>query len=123
MNTGEKQRFERLLKQQLEHVENSLDSVGQGFPPASDEPCDDVDLLNNHLITQIHVKLSDRLHRNHERIRQALRRIEAGTFGNCLLCHDEIEVARMNALPTTTLCVLCQDDHEAQKKNYFKEVG
>ena len=46
-------------------------------------------------------------------IERALRRLKAGTYGKCEACNVSIPVARLNALPFSTLCVKCQRDMEA----------
>jgi RNA polymerase-binding transcription factor DksA len=40
-------------------------------------------------------------------IRSALRRLDAGTFGVCEKCGDNIAEGRLNALPHVRLCVGC----------------
>ena len=40
-------------------------------------------------------------------IKQALRQIEAGTYGICLRCKAEIPQARLEALPYATTCTRC----------------
>lgn len=40
-------------------------------------------------------------------IRAALRRVDAGTYGRCALCGQEIGAARLAALPSATVCVAC----------------
>lgn len=45
-------------------------------------------------------------------IERALRRLKAGTYGKCEVCNISIPVARLNALPFSTLCVKCQREHE-----------
>jgi DnaK suppressor protein len=47
-------------------------------------------------------------------IERALRRLKAGTYGKCEACSVKIPVARLNALPFSTLCVNCQRDMEAE---------
>ena len=37
----------------------------------------------------------------------ALRRIDDGDFGCCLRCGDEIAKARLENMPTVTLCIGC----------------
>jgi DnaK suppressor protein len=41
-------------------------------------------------------------------VRQALSRIDDGTYGSCLQCEGEIGPKRLNALPWTPLCIECQ---------------
>jgi DnaK suppressor protein len=38
----------------------------------------------------------------------ALERIEAGTYGICERCRQEIDFARLKAIPQATLCMTCQ---------------
>src|SRR3954465_10020208 len=45
-------------------------------------------------------------------IERALRRLKAGTYGKCEVCSVTIPVARLNALPFSTLCVKCQREME-----------
>ncbi len=44
------------------------------------------------------------------RIEGALRRIEAGEYGNCFVCGKEIDVRRLLVAPTSTRCVKCHAD-------------
>ena len=46
----------------------------------------------------------------------ALRRIDAGTFGQCASCGDAIGEARMKANPSTTLCIDCQAELEFEQR-------
>jgi RNA polymerase-binding transcription factor len=45
-------------------------------------------------------------------IERALRRLKSGTYGKCETCSCRIPVARLNALPFSTLCVICQREME-----------
>jgi DnaK suppressor protein len=44
----------------------------------------------------------------------SLRRIEAGTFGICEECDDEIPVKRLRVQPNANLCSKCQEVHEKE---------
>lgn len=46
-------------------------------------------------------------------IERALRRLKSGSYGKCEACSTKIPVARLNALPFSTLCVKCQREMEA----------
>lgn len=52
-------------------------------------------------------RLDDRQKAEIDDIDQALRRIAMGTYGRCETCGRPILSARLEALPTTTLCVEC----------------
>ena len=45
-------------------------------------------------------------------VERALRRLKAGTYGKCEVCSTRIPVARLNALPYSTLCIKCQRELE-----------
>ncbi len=40
-------------------------------------------------------------------VRSALQALEDGTYGDCRVCGGSIPVARLRALPQTSLCVKC----------------
>ena len=40
-------------------------------------------------------------------VRQAIQAVEDGTYGTCRVCRRPIPVARLRALPHTSLCVTC----------------
>ena len=46
-------------------------------------------------------------------IDEALKRIEDGTYGNCLQCSKPILKKRLKAIPQTELCIECQKKKEA----------
>jgi DnaK suppressor protein len=48
-------------------------------------------------------------------VRAALARVEAGTYGTCSRCGDDIPSARLNAMPTATLCITCKEAEESPR--------
>jgi DnaK suppressor protein len=49
------------------------------------------------------------------RIEQALLRLDAGEFGYCVECKDEIAEARLRALPFALRCTACEGRREARQ--------
>lgn len=47
-------------------------------------------------------------------IDEALKRVEDGSYGNCLECRKPIAKKRLVALPNTELCIDCQKKDEAK---------
>lgn len=45
-------------------------------------------------------------------VRQAIRRIEQGTYGVCLRCDSSISLKRLSAVPWAAYCLDCQDQAE-----------
>jgi DnaK suppressor protein len=48
----------------------------------------------------------------------ALKRIEEGSFGECVQCGEVISEARMKANPATTLCIDCKAAIESEKGRF-----
>jgi DnaK suppressor protein len=51
-------------------------------------------------------------------IDEALRRIEAGIFGECERCSEAIAEARLRANPSTTLCIDCKAELESEEHRF-----
>lgn len=45
-----------------------------------------------------------------QKINTALRRMDAGEYGYCLICDEEIAVARLDFDPASTRCIGCMED-------------
>ena len=45
--------------------------------------------------------------------REAMHKLEAGTYGACANCEAEIAEARLKAVPFATLCRACQEAQES----------
>lgn len=50
-----------------------------------------------------------------EQVKQALARIESGDYPYCADCGTEIQEARLELLPYTSLCVSCAEKHETAR--------
>jgi DnaK suppressor protein len=48
------------------------------------------------------------------RITEALARLDAGTYGVCVDCKEEVPAARLKALPFAERCRDCQETREAE---------
>jgi DnaK suppressor protein len=51
-------------------------------------------------------------HNRLDQIRQALERLEAGTYGRCTSCGRPINLERLEILPSAELCISCQENQE-----------
>ena len=47
-------------------------------------------------------------------VRAALSRMDAGTYGTCDRCRAEIPAARLEAVPTASLCITCKEAEETR---------
>ncbi len=73
-----------------------------------------------HLVSAEQRELSDRLasiaRASLSDVDSALARIDAGTYGSCAGCGQQIPEARLDAVPAAQFCVGCQSTHEVQPR-------
>jgi DnaK suppressor protein len=62
------------------------------------------------------LRMRDRDRRLIGKIRQALERLDAGTFGTCTACGKPISAARLRARPVTDLCIDCKTEAERAER-------
>ncbi len=59
-----------------------------------------------------------------KKVKEALRRIDEGTFGKCMECDADISLSRLKARPTAHLCIGCKEEEErAEQQIYETEVS
>ncbi len=105
------------LMAQKQQILHQLDEeFREGKEGALDEGMDTYDLASEERNREINLILSDRDRDKLHAIEDALERIEAGSYGICEMCEEEIAPERLEALPFTRLCVTCQSDLEKEAK-------
>lgn len=81
----------------LKAADSTGDSADQAFDSGSDE---------------VAFQLAELESRELFQIERALTRLKQGTYGVCEGCQKKIPVARLNALPFSTMCIECQRETE-----------
>ena len=84
----------------------------------TDDLPDEIDLASSEYTQSMIFRLRDREKFLLKKIERALQRMEAGTFGICERCEDEISAKRLEARPVTTLCIRCKEEQEKKEKSY-----
>jgi DnaK suppressor protein len=56
-------------------------------------------------------------------VRDALQRIEDGTYGTCTVCGRPIEPARLEAIPWTPYCLKHEREREAQEADHANSAN
>lgn len=108
--------FKDLLNQQLESL---LQDVGKTVSDMTEENTnfpDPTDRASLESDRNFELRIRDRERMLINKIRQALERIEDGSFGHCESCEELIGVERLRARPVTTLCIDCKTEQERQEK-------
>lgn len=68
----------------------------------------DVEGLDVEIVT---AKIQDHMR---AQVAAALQRIDAGRYGICESCGEEIPIERLNAVPDTPFCIICRDKVEQE---------
>jgi DnaK suppressor protein len=107
--------FKELLEERmavlLEEAEKTANGMNNGdvFPDPTDRASLETD--RNFLL-----RIRDRERKLILKIKEALARIEDGTFGICEECGEGISEDRLRARPVTTLCIACKTKAEEEEK-------
>jgi len=103
------EKLEDLLKEADRTVDGMTDTKAENFP----DPTDRASLESNRNFT---LRIRDRERKLIVKIKEALARIDDGTYGNCEECGEKIGRERLEARPVTTLCIDCKSLQEAQER-------
>jgi DnaK suppressor protein len=100
---------ERLMRKREEIVALYRNDLRLG-QEATDEPTEDiVDRANNSYSRELSFSISDAERNLLLQIDDAIRRLDAGSFGRCGHCSRAIASLRLEALPWARLCIDCQE--------------
>lgn len=108
--------FKELLQQQVDEL---LQDAGKTVSEMTEEKTnfpDPTDRASLESDRNFELRIRDRERKLINKIRQALDRIEDGTFGLCESCEEPIGVERLRARPVTTLCIDCKTEEERQER-------
>jgi DnaK suppressor protein len=119
MNEQQLEHFRQIL---LQWKEQLIAEVKRTRHHMQDEAVNFADL--NDRATQeeeftLELRARDRERKLIKKIDEALKGIEVGEYGFCETCGIEIGLRRLEARPTATKCVDCQERHEIQERQTF----
>lgn len=100
---------ERLLEHRKEMTELYERDLKAGKTSTDEETDDIVDRANNSYNRELMFALSDAERHQLIAVDEALERVEAGTYGECLNCGREIGEKRLDAVPWARYCIKCQE--------------
>ena len=118
MDKGKLRRFQHLLEGQLSLLEEQTTGAVSGMVGAEEAAVrpDPNDRATVEADRNFDLRLRDRDRRLIAKIKEALVRIEAGTYGRCDDCGATIGEKRLSARPVTTQCVACKEEEEKLEK-------
>jgi DnaK suppressor protein len=117
MRERELKHFQNLLNEKLEELLREADRTVDGMTDAKAEnfpdPTDRASLESNRNFT---LRIRDRERKLIVKIKEALGRIDDGSYGKCEECGENIGRERLEARPVTTLCIDCKSLQEARER-------
>ncbi len=112
MNKKKLQHFRKILTQQLEVLQNKSSQTRVTTLAESEQISDFTDQATLETDIDMNIHIKERDSKLIIKLKQALERIEEGTYGICDQCGEEISEARMEARPVTTECIDCKREQE-----------
>ena len=83
---------------------------------------DELDRIQHSQERELAIGALDRNSTLLRQVREALARIDAGTFGVCAACEEEIKPRRLAAIPWASSCVACQETADRVMKTPWSEI-
>lgn len=77
-------------------------------------PSDEADMSALDYSSDYFLKLADQHHSEIIHIRDALDKLQRGTYGICENCEEPIQVERLKKIPSVRLCIQCQRKREGR---------
>jgi DnaK suppressor protein len=107
---------ERLLAQQQQIERRILRTGSDLYDMGSERDIELTDHVQEEAVNDTMMALDERSRRLVEEIQAALGRIDDGTYGDCEVCGEPINPARLEALPIARRCLRCQEEAEQAAK-------
>jgi len=108
-------KFRKIFESQRNRILMSTKVVCEDFSVCPDDRYDEIDQATTDIEQSMRMRLRNRETLYVKKIDEALKRIEDGTFGECEDCGEDIELRRLEARPTATLCVSCKEEQERKE--------
>ncbi len=115
MNKEKLKKFKKVFESQRRGLLFSDQIVREDFSSNTDDRFDELDQATTDVEQSMRMRLRNRETLYIKKLEEALARIEEGTFGDCESCGEDIELRRLEARPTATLCVSCKEDQERKE--------
>ncbi len=108
-------KFKKIFESQRDRIQYNSRVVREDFSVCPDDRYDEIDQAATDIEQSMQMRLRNRETLYIKKIEEALKRIEEGTFGECDDCGEDIEIRRLEARPTATLCVFCKEEQERKE--------
>ena len=111
-----REEFKKLLNERIEDLLTDANKTVSGMTDAAENYPDPTDRATLESDRNFELRIRDRERKLIGKIKDALERIDDGTFGICEDCGEEISEERLKARPVTTLCIDCKTKQEKDER-------
>jgi len=109
--------LEKALRSRLAELMTEVDEVTKNLETdAKERFADPTDQAVQELDRSRLLRFKERERKLIRKIEAALRRMDDGTYGECVACSAPIDVVRLEARPMTDLCIDCATEAENEKR-------
>ena len=115
--------FRELLNERLKNLLEEAEKTVTGMTNERDSFPDPTDRANLETDRNFLLRIRDRERKLIGKIKEALARIDDGTFGTCEECGEDISEERLKARPVTTLCIDCKTKEEEEEEKEKKKAS
>lgn len=115
--------FRELLQQKIAELLSDQMKTISVIANTSERPTDPNDQASMDVERSYELRIRDRERRLIFKMKEAIKRIDDGTFGICVDCGEEISEKRLIARPVTTQCIDCKTREEKIEKLSGRKEG
>lgn len=108
-------KFKAMFESQKRNLIYNDRVLREDFQVDMDDRMDDLDQASSDVEQSLRLRLRNRENLYLKKVEEALRRIDSGDFGLCESCDNDIEIKRLEARPTATLCISCKEEEERKE--------
>ncbi|MCD6429975.1 MAG: TraR/DksA C4-type zinc finger protein [Deltaproteobacteria bacterium] len=117
MDAAQLKEFRQYLLEKKKEVEERVEQLKNGdIHTNKDDLYDDVDAASVDADHNLLFRIRGREVHLIKKINEALDQIDAGTYGICAECGEEINIERLKARPVAPLCIACKEEQEKMEK-------
>jgi DnaK suppressor protein len=113
VNKRELKKFKTLLEEKRDAIVNATGKKTHWENMENTRHGDFVDQASDDNEVHVNIRLLQTDAKLLRAIEAAIARIDNGAYGICTSCEDEISVARLTAVPWTSLCIACKEKKSA----------
>lgn len=103
-------KIKSILQRQEKEIEEEIKAIDKDDPVKADGLAESSEPGHDSWMADVHgkaVAVKDNLQMLLSRTKKALANLRSGKYGKCENCGKDIEPARLEAMPTATLCLSC----------------